>query len=51
MWSQRPLGAIDSFFAMLMLKGGHRVPLDKGIFVSVAGRQPGGVIYEVYLLG
>ncbi len=25
--------------------------LNKGIFVSVAGRQPGGVIYEVYLLG
>ena len=24
--------------------------LNKGIFVSVAGRQPGGVIYEVYLV-
>lgn len=25
--------------------------LNKGIFISVAGRQPGGVIYEVYLVG
>jgi Protein of unknown function (DUF3237) len=25
--------------------------LNKGIFVSVGGRQPGGVIYEVYLVG
>jgi Protein of unknown function (DUF3237) len=25
--------------------------LNKGIFVSVAGRRSGGVIYEVYLLG
>lgn len=25
--------------------------LNKGIFISVAGRQPGGVIYEVYLIG
>ena len=25
--------------------------LNKGVFVSVAGRQPGGVIYEVYLVG
>jgi Protein of unknown function (DUF3237) len=25
--------------------------LNKGIFVSVGGRQPGAVIYEVYLLG
>jgi len=24
--------------------------LNKGIFISVAGRQPGGVIYEVYLV-
>ena len=24
--------------------------LNKGVFVSVAGRQPGGVIYETYLL-
>ena len=25
--------------------------LNKGIFVSVGGRQRGGVIYEVYLVG
>jgi hypothetical protein len=25
--------------------------MNKGIFVSVGGRQPGGVIYEVYLVG
>jgi hypothetical protein len=25
--------------------------LNKGIFISVGGRQPGGVIYEVYLVG
>jgi hypothetical protein len=25
--------------------------LNKGVFTSVAGRQPGGVIYEVYLVG
>ena len=25
--------------------------LNKGIFVGVAGRQPGGVIYETYLVG
>ena len=25
--------------------------LNKGIFVSVGGRQSGGVIYEVYLVG
>ncbi len=25
--------------------------LNKGVFVSVGGRQPGGVIYEVYLVG
>lgn len=25
--------------------------LNKGVFVSVAGRQPGGVTYEVYLVG
>jgi hypothetical protein len=25
--------------------------LNKGIFVSVGGRRPGGVIYEVYLVG
>jgi hypothetical protein len=25
--------------------------LNKGIFISVAGRQPGGVIYETYLVG
>jgi hypothetical protein len=25
--------------------------LNKGVFVGVAGRQPGGVIYEVYLVG
>lgn len=25
--------------------------LNKGVFVSVAGRQPGGVIYETYLVG
>jgi Protein of unknown function (DUF3237) len=25
--------------------------LNKGVFISVAGRQPGGVIYEVYLIG
>jgi hypothetical protein len=25
--------------------------LNKGVFISVAGRQPGGVIYETYLVG
>ena len=25
--------------------------LNKGVFIGVAGRQPGGVIYEVYLIG
>jgi Protein of unknown function (DUF3237) len=25
--------------------------LNKGVFVGVAGRQPGGVIYEIYLVG
>ena len=25
--------------------------INKGVFISVAGRQPGGVIYETYLLG
>jgi hypothetical protein len=25
--------------------------LNQGVFVSVAGRQPGGVVYEVYLVG
>jgi len=25
--------------------------LNKGVFISVAGRQPGGVVYETYLLG
>ena len=25
--------------------------LNRGVFISVAGRQPGGVIYEVYLVG
>jgi hypothetical protein len=25
--------------------------LNKGIFISVGGRQPGGVIYDVYLVG
>jgi hypothetical protein len=25
--------------------------LSKGTFISVGGRQPGGVIYEVYLVG
>jgi hypothetical protein len=25
--------------------------LNKGVFISVAGRQPGGVIYEIYLVG
>jgi hypothetical protein len=25
--------------------------LNKGVFISVAGRKPGGVIYEVYLVG
>jgi hypothetical protein len=25
--------------------------LNKGVFISVAGRQPAGVIYEVYLVG
>jgi hypothetical protein len=25
--------------------------LNKGVFISVAGRQPGGVMYEVYLVG
>ena len=25
--------------------------LNKGVFVSVGGRQSGGVIYEVYLVG
>ena len=25
--------------------------LNKGIFISVAGRRPGGVIYETYLVG
>jgi Protein of unknown function (DUF3237) len=25
--------------------------INKGIFISVGGRQPGGVIYEVYLVG
>jgi hypothetical protein len=24
--------------------------LNKGVFISVAGRQPGGVVYEVYLV-
>jgi hypothetical protein len=24
--------------------------LNKGVFISVAGRQPGGVIYEIYLV-
>ena len=24
--------------------------LNKGVFVSVAGRQPGGVIYDAYLV-
>ena len=25
--------------------------MNKGVFISVAGRQPGVVIYEVYLVG
>jgi hypothetical protein len=25
--------------------------LNKSVFISVAGRQPGGVMYEVYLVG
>ena len=25
--------------------------LNKGIFISVGGRQPGAVIYETYLVG
>ena len=25
--------------------------MNKGIFISVGGRQPGGVIYETYLVG
>ncbi len=25
--------------------------INKGVFISVAGRQPGGVIYETYLVG
>jgi hypothetical protein len=25
--------------------------LNKGVFVGVAGRQPAGVVYEVYLVG
>jgi hypothetical protein len=25
--------------------------LNRGVFISVGGRQPGGVIYEVYLVG
>jgi hypothetical protein len=25
--------------------------LNKGVFICVAGRQPGGVIYETYLVG
>ena len=25
--------------------------INKGVFISVAGRQPGGVIYETYLIG
>jgi hypothetical protein len=25
--------------------------LNKGVFVGVAGRQPGGVIYDIYLVG
>lgn len=25
--------------------------LNKGVFISVARRQPGGVIYETYLVG
>jgi hypothetical protein len=25
--------------------------LNKGVFVSVAGRRPGGVVYETYLVG
>lgn len=29
---------------------GTLVPGNKGIFISVAGRQPGGVIYETYLV-
>lgn len=24
--------------------------MNKGVFISVGGRQPGGVIYEVYLV-
>jgi hypothetical protein len=24
--------------------------MNKGVFVSVGGRQPGGVIYEIYLV-
>jgi hypothetical protein len=25
--------------------------LNKGVFISVGGRRPGGVIYETYLVG
>jgi Protein of unknown function (DUF3237) len=25
--------------------------LNKGVFISVAGRQPGGVVYQIYLVG
>jgi Protein of unknown function (DUF3237) len=25
--------------------------MNKGVFISVGGRQPGGVIYEIYLVG
>ncbi len=25
--------------------------LNKGVFISVGGRQTGGVIYEIYLVG
>ena len=25
--------------------------LNKGVFVSVCGRRPGGVVYETYLVG
>jgi hypothetical protein len=25
--------------------------LNKGVFISIGGRMPGGVIYEVYLVG
>ena len=30
--------------------GGNKPVLGKGVFVSVGGRRPGGVVYETYLV-